>query len=176
MKATRSLLVMALMSALAIGCGGDAGPAGPPGADGTDGPAGNANVQLYQFGSQTFTGAMNYTLSVSQATIDSSVVLAYYNPSTEAPTSWYPVPGLGSGALYETRSFFFQSAVTPSTYTYSLRLVNPGTGAPYASAVTFTKVRVFVIPASSVTAAASVQPAVDLNDYHAVSRHFGVRD
>jgi len=148
------ILLLALVAACKKGDTGPAGPAGSPGQQGPAGPqgmAGNANVTVYTYGSRTFTGLQDYLIpNVTQAKIDSSMLLAYYNPSSESPTSWYPIPGLGSGGLYETRSLTYQSSSSPEQTTLSVRLVKPdGTGS-YATAVTFTRLKIFLVPASVV--------------------------
>ena len=146
------------------------GDTGPKGRDG------NANVIQLNYGSQTFTGVCSFPLpdSISQEMIDSSVVLVYYVLSTEAPTSWYTVPGLGSGGLFETRMFVYQSSLSPVKLAVSVRLVKPdGTGS-YATAVTFSKTRVIIIPASKVTNVARYGP--DLGRYDAVKSFYGLGD
>lgn len=155
---------------------GDTGPEGPPG------PTGNANVTVYNFGPQTFSAVLNLQLSnISQGKIDSSLLLAYYNPANEAATAWYPIPGLGSGANYETRYLLYQSATTPaSNYTFSLRLVKMD-GTAYTTSVTFTKVKIFIVPATVVLPGGRQTGGmpnipVDINDYHAVCKYYGIEE
>lgn len=144
---------------------------------GDTGPAGNANVIQYNFGSQTFTGVLNLTLSnISQGKIDSSMVLIYYNPSTETSTAWYPVPGLGSGGLYEMRYLIYQGTPSPSSYIISLRANKPDGSGTYASALTFTKIRVFIVPASSVLPGGRQAAPVDYSDYYAVKKYYNIPD
>jgi hypothetical protein len=69
--------------------------------------------------------------------MDSSFVLLYYNPATEAATAWYPIPGIGPGASFETRFFVFQSSTAPSGYTFGVRRHNVDTGANHNTSVTF---------------------------------------
>lgn len=130
---------------------------------GDTGPAGNANVTLYNFDSKTFTGSTDYPLSISQGKVDSSVVLAYYNPSAEAESAWYNIPGNGPTNLYVTRGLFFQA--NPTTYTYRVFLHNPA-GGPYAGSVTFRKFRIFVIPASTLIngRVANAEARADINN------------
>jgi|SRR5579859_264015 len=168
-KIRTSILVLTVLSIIGSCKKGDQGPAG------TNGTNGNANVAIYTFGSQTFTGSYNYILTgISQGRIDSSLVLAYYNPAGEAATSWYPVPGPGSGGLYEVRSFFYQSNTSPSTYTFGVRLMNAGAATIYGNPVTFTKFKIVIAPASSITAGSRVAP--DLKHYSEVRAVYGLGD
>lgn len=167
------LFVLPVLIAFTACKKGDAGP---------QGPAGNANVTVYNFGSRTFTGTTVYIIpGMTAAQADSSMLLIYYNPSSESATAWYPVPGLGSGGVYETRYFLYQSAPSPVQYSVSVRLMNPdGTGS-YPNSVTFTKLRIFVIPASQVLPGGRQIPGVpnipvDINDYHAVCKYYGIEE
>jgi hypothetical protein len=165
-----------------MACGGNQGPAGPTGpegpagAGGPVGPAGkdgNANVVLYEYGSRKFIGAVDYRIpNISPSVMDSSMVLAYYNPSYAVPTMWYPVPGFSDAGMYDVRSYLNW---TPPDYTLSVRLQSPSGGA-YTSEVTFTKFRIFVVRASSVVSMSKARPGIELTDYHAVSRYFGIQD
>lgn len=130
---------------------------------GDTGPAGNANVTVYNFGSKTFSSTTDYKLSISQGKIDSSLVLAYYNPSSESESAWYNIPGNGSSNLYVTRSLLYQE--TPTTYNYRVFLHNPA-GATYTNSVTFRKFRIFVIPASTLITGrvANAEARADINN------------
>ena len=159
------------------GPAGPAGAAGATGATGLAGPAGpqgvsgNANVVLYEYGTQTFTSSVSYLMTnISQGRIDSSILLTYSNPSTEATTAWYAIPGAGSSAAYVTRNFWWQTSTGPSTYTMSVRTHN-WDGTTHATSKTFTKLRIFVVKASSVLPGAK-GAEVDLNDQNAVYEHF----
>lgn len=168
-------LIAFLLSVSVIACKkgdtGSAGPAGPAGPTGTQGANGNANITMYQFGSQTFTSLLNLTLqNISKERIDSSLILAYYNPSTEAATSWYPIPGSGSGALYETRYFVSQLTASPSSYTFGIRLLKAD-GTLYTTQVTFTKIKVIVAPASTI-----INGRVNLSDYQAVMNYYNLAE
>ncbi len=169
----RLFSLVAGFALLMPGCSKDKeGPQGEPG------PSGNANVTVYNYATQTFTGSVNYTLkNTSQARIDSSLVLAYYNPALEAPTSWYPVPGLGSGGLYDTRSFIFP-AVNNVDFNYTVRLVNANGTGGYTGQVTFTKFRIFIVPANNILVGGRManQPAapVDYSDYHKVCAYYNI--
>lgn len=165
------VLLLLCMAMLMSSCKkGDTGPAGEDG---------NANVRLFTYSDITFTGVYNMQLSgISQGMMDSSLVLIYYNPSTEVASSWYPVPGLGSGALYDMRYLLYQSSTSPSIYTISLRAMQPNGSGSYASQLTFTKVRVFLVPASSVTVGgrgvADSESILNVEDYYSVCRYFNI--
>lgn len=169
----RSFSLLAGLTLLVFGCSKDKeGPQGEPG------PSGNANVTVYTYGTQTFTGSINYTLkNMSQARIDSSLVLAYYNPSTEVSTSWYPVPGLGSGGAYDAR-YFIYPAGNNVDFNYAVRLMNPNGTGGYNTQVTFTKFRIFIVPANNILAGGRManQPAapVDYSDYHKVCAYYNI--
>lgn len=149
---------------------------------GPQGPMGNADITVYNFGQQTFTGVVNLQLSnISQGKIDSSLILAYYNPANEVATAWYPIPGVGSGGNYATRYFLYQSATTPvSTYTFSLRAIKTD-GSAYANVLTFTKVKIIIAPASVVLPGGRQMNGVpnipvDVNDYYAVCKYYGIEE
>ena len=148
------------------------------GEDGAQGPTGNANVTVYNYPTQTTaSGSLNYTLTISKEKLDSSLLLVYYNPSTEAASAWYPVPGLGASATYQTRYFIYQTATTPnSEYTLSVRLTQPASGSPYAGPVTFTKLKVVIAPASQVLTGGRMAAPYDVNDYYSVKNYFGLED
>lgn len=166
-----ALLSLCLVLLMASCKKGDTGPAGQDG---------NANVRLFTYSNITFTGVYNLQLSgISQGQMDSSMVLIYYNPSSEVASSWYPVPGLGSGSTYDMRYLLYQSSPSPSIYTISLRAMLPNGSGPYGSQLTFTKVRVFLVPASSVTVGgrgvADSESILNTEDYYSVCRYFNVQ-
>ncbi len=167
MSRTRLLGAVLALPALLASCSGKDGPTGPAGANGTNG---NANVITFQYGTRTTTtGNIDYAFSASQQLVDSSLVLAYYNPSIEAPTAWYPVPGLGSTGAYMTRGMWYQSSLSPSTYSYRLFLLTPSGSGAYTTSTTFTKFKIVLVPASMITPLPSlVRP--NLSDYHAVAQ------
>lgn len=168
MKHTNLLLVIFTLFVSVSACKkGDTGP---------EGPKGNADIMMYQFGSTTFTSAVNLTLSnLTPGKVDSSMILAYYNPVPEATSAWYPIPGSGSGGAYETRFFLYQPVTPSTTYNFGLRTIKPDGTGPYGIAVTFRKIKILFAPASSILAGGrGSQPAVDLNDYHAVMRHLNL--
>jgi len=177
-----------LMAAFFISCEGPEGPAGPAGPAGQQGDqgiqgeqgpvgpqgvTGNANVVLYEYGTQTFTSSVTYQMpDMPREMIDESIVLAYYNPSNEATTAWYAVPGAGSGAQYMTRNFWYQTSVTPSNYIMGVRCFNHD-GTSHTASKTFTKFRIFVVRASEVLPGGTKSTAVDLEDHNAVCEYFG---
>lgn len=130
---------------------------------GDTGPEGNANVTLFNFGSKTFTSTTDYALPISQGKVDSSLVLAYYNPSLEAESSWYSIPGNGSTNAYVVRNLLFHA--NPTTYTYRVFLQNPA-GGTFTGSVTFRKFRIFVIPASTLINGRSMnaEPVAHINN------------
>jgi len=161
--------VLLLLGSL-LSCSGEDGATGPRGADG------NANVVVFEYGTRTTTsGNINYEFPASQGLVDSSLVLAYYNPSTEAATAWYPVPGLGSGGAYMTRGMWFQTSIDPSTYWYRAFLLTPSGSATYTSSVTWTKFKIILVPASEIIPLASVG-LIDVNDYRSVRDYFGLAE
>lgn len=193
MKTIKFLLFAVLTTALITSCEGPEGPEGPqgpkgdtgtpgtPGATGPQGPAGpqgvmgNANVVLYEYGSMTFTSSVSYLLTnITQGRMDSSILLCYYNPSTEAPSAWFSVPGPGSSGTYITRNFWWQSSTDPSTYTMTVR-THTWTGTLNTASKTFTKFRIFVVLASAIVSP-EVKSEVDLNDYHSVCKFLGIKE
>jgi hypothetical protein len=159
----------------ATGATGQAGATGPQGPEGPQGVSGNANVVLYEYGSKTFTSSVNYLMTnITQGRIDSSIVLSYYNPSTEDPTSWYAVPGSGSSGTYVTRNYWWQSNATPSTYTMGIR-TNNWDGTLNASSKTWTKFRIFVVKASTLLTGGK-KSGLDLDDYHSVCEFLGIKN
>lgn len=177
MRRPKLLGVALVLSVLLVSCTGKEGPTGPAGADGTNGTNGtngNANVITFQFGTRTTTtGNIDYPFSASQQLVDSSLILAYYNPSVEAPTAWYPIPGLGSTGAYMTRGMWYQSALSPSTYTYRAFLLTASGSGAYTSSTTFTKFKIIIAPASVITVLTSMG-SLDLSDYRAVAHHLNL--
>lgn len=160
----------------ANGAPGPQGPQGLQGPEGVQGAPGNANVVLYTFGSQTFTSGADYHLvDIPRARMDSSIILAYYNPAGEPSSAWYPVPGGGPDGSYHARYSIYQ--INPFLYAFQLRLTKPDGSGPYQTKVTFTKLRIFIVPASSILAGGFRQAqGPDLNDYEAVRDYYGFRD
>lgn len=153
---------------------GPAGPAGQTGQTGPAGPMGNANVTLYTYGSMTFTTSKMLTIpNVSRATMDKSILLAYYNPISEAETAWYQMPGFGSSGGYNIRTYWYQSG---TAYLFGIRAMTL-TGASYTTSLTFRGVRIFLIPASLTISASALQNQLpfDRTDYDSLAEYLGIR-
>jgi len=160
------LAVILVLAAALYSCSGEDGATGPRGEDG------NANVIILEYGTQTTTtGMFTYTFQASQGFVDSCLVLGYYNPSTEVPTAWYAVPGLGSMGAYMTRSYWYQISLDPSAYGYYVRLLTPSGSAAYTTSTTFTRFRIVLAPASEIQILSS-SGMLDLSDYSAVADYF----
>lgn len=166
-----------LFSCQKDGATGPAGPAGPAGPMGPQGVSGNANVITYTYSSQTFTGALNLLLTnMSQARIDSGIVLVYYNPSTEVSTAWYSCPGVGSGGSYNTRFFYYQTGTSPSVYTVAIRALTLS-GGGYPSPLTFTKTKVVIIATAAIANGGRYGGSLpDLTDYLSVKKYFALNE
>jgi len=163
------------------GANGAPGPAGPQGATGATGATGaqgapgNANVLLYTFSDLAITsGYQIHINNVTRAKMDSSLVLVYYNPATELSTTWLPVPGAGPDNLYHTRTSVVQVGYNTGVYGINIYLDKPD-GTPNKTQVIFKKVRVFVVPASSIIPMGK-QAGPDLSDYGAVKRFYNIAD
>ena len=157
------------------GATGATGPRGATGPAGPKGDPGNANVQLYEFGEQTFTGGtLNLPLNVTQEQVDNSLVLVYYNTSRNPLAStWHPIPGLVSS--FQTRYFLSKSRPTSPTYNLSIRLMTPDGSAPFTSEVTFYKIKVIFAEASSILTA-RVEHGLNMDDYNAVKSFYNFQD
>lgn len=185
MKTIKFLLIAVVTTAFLVACEGPEGPEGPKGdtgatgATGLQGPAGpegvsgNANVVLYEYDEMTFTSSVDYLLTdITQGRIDSSILLSYYNPSTEDATAWYPVPGTTSTLVI--RNFWWQTAIDPSTYTMTVRTHN-WNGSLNTTSKTWTKFRIFVVLASAIETVGA-KSELDLDDYHSVCKYFGIKE
>ena len=123
------------------------GPAGPAGKNGTDG---NANVTTYLF---TDSATISWTLTsniisleydsifnLTDSLLEESIILVYANINSY----WNFIPGLGYGALYSTRLFFDNSAIT-------IQLRDPdGTTWTGTNKPEFSAIKVCVIPSTTV--------------------------
>ncbi len=155
------------------GTNGIDGTNGTNGTNGINGQDGNANVTVINFGSKTFSSSADYALPMlSKGMIDSSLILVYYNPSSESATAWYAVPGLGSSGTYETRYILTQIS---SASTLRIFLNKPDGSGSYTGNVTFTKLKVIVAPGSTFINGKSTQPPVDYNDYYAVCKFYNIQ-
>jgi len=146
---------------------GDTGPVGPAGADGAIGPqgvAGNANVVLYTYGTNTFTSHTTYTLTdISQARMDSCLVLAYNNTSS---TLWYPVPGINANGTYQARNYVYQVG---SGYSMPITLYTLA-GVLYTTEVTWAKFKIYVV-SPSVIYASKGNSKIDLSTPDALDEY-----
>lgn len=159
----------------ATGATGATGPRGATGATGPKGDNGNANVVLYEFGALTINGSLEVDLLVSKETVDNSLILVYYNPASEAASSWYPVPGLGPGASYQTRYFIYQTGTSPSRYRLSIRTQEANGIAAYVIPTALRKVKVLFAEASSIITA-KANGTVDLKNYESVKAALRIQD
>lgn len=167
MKTFKLLLPVAFLFLLAS-CSKKEGPAGPPG---------NANVRVYNFPSMTFTGSINIPIpNLSRGLVDSSVILVYFNPQAEVESAWYPIPGLGSSASYETRFLVYQNAATPTDYIFAIRAMQTGSSSFYTAPLTFRKTRLFLIPANEFNTVGRNANGIDYSDYHAVCRYYNIQE
>ena len=184
MKQAKFIMLALFLAAFFSNCSKE-GPQGPAGAQGAQGPQGvkgdpgpqgipgSSNVILYNFPSRTFTTLTSYQLTIDPGKVDSSIVLAYYNPAGEVATAWYPIPGLGNSGFFQTRSFIYQTATSPSVYSLTVRLMNANGTGDYGTQVTWAKTRIFFIQATQLVIGRKT-PAPDVNDYYAVCRYYGI--
>ncbi len=161
MLRSRLLVAILLLSAFLFSCAGEDGATGPAGAKGADG---NANVIVFTYGTRTGTGMIQYSVSAAPELVDTSIVIGFYAPSNY-PTFWYPVPGLGPINAYSTRNLIAPAGTT--AFTYEVQIRTPDGTASYPTAVTFTKFKIFIVPASVVIPVTS-RGLLDLSDYNAV--------
>ena len=153
------LALVLMLSAFLFACSGE---------DGAVGPKGNANVIMYNYGSQTTTsGYLYYNFEAEQEFVESCIVLGYYNPLDQDTTCYYAIPGLGSNGNYMTRSWWYRTVAVPSTYTYHVRLLTPSGSGTYTTSTTFRKFKLILVPASSITTITS-RGLLNLSDYNAV--------
>lgn len=104
-------------------------------------------VRTFEFGPRTFTGAENFTLEgLDRHTVENSLIQVFYNPSAEAESAWYPIPGVGSGALYEARYLLFEASTNPPRFTLSIRLMKPDGSGAYPSAVSLRRLKIILMP------------------------------
>jgi hypothetical protein len=169
------LLVLLLVAVAALSsCSGKEGPTGPrgpaglDGANGTDGVDGNANVVVYTFGAVTFAPAYDYYFTATPGRVDSSLVLAYYQPSN-FPTYWYAAPGAGPSGTYLTRSLWGPSG-TAGTFFYEV-LLTTSTGAQYTTPTTWNRFKIYLVPASTI-----IPSSVNRADYHAVTKYLNLSE
>lgn len=124
----------------------------------------------------TFIGRKEYLITnITKGKIDSSLVLAYYNPSNEPATNWYPVPGSGLAGLYSTRFHKSQDATTTTTQRYSLNILSPDNTGVYLRPVTFNKFKIIIANASSIVKA-TTEIHLDLSSYYDVKKYYKLPD
>ncbi len=139
---TKILCALAILIAVACSKDGATGPAGTNGTNGTDG---NANVTVYNFGTDfSLTNEKTLTLTgISQTDFDNSLRLVYFKDAS-CSGFWYSVPGLGCAGNYLIRIY----SSTLSTELY-FNIKDPD-GTSYSGvARNITDVKVFIIPPSS---------------------------
>lgn len=177
MKTFKSLAILVTLTIIVFtSCKkAEPGKPGEKGEKGEKGDIGNANVQLFEFGSKTFTSTLDLDLSVSRQTVDNSMILVYYNPAPEAATAWFQAPGLGSSGNYQVRYFIYQLTSSPSVYRLGIRTLRADGTASYNTPLTFQKIKVIFAEASSVLTA-QARGQLDLSDYQSVKSTFGIRD
>ncbi|RPD41600.1 hypothetical protein [Chitinophaga barathri] len=160
------------------GAAGQQGVPGPQGPGGTQGKTGSANVTVYTFPSRTFVAWSDFEIhNISKGRVDSSLILGYFNTGSDAAPSWYPIPGPGPVAAYETRYATYFGGAVPNQYlVFSVRVSKPNDLATqYPSAVTFYKTKVFIIPAATVIPGGK-KALPDLNNYYEVKEYYGIED
>ena len=152
----------------AVGPAGPAGPAGiagPTGAIGPQGVMGNANVNLYQYSNIKVAANTSFDLShISQAKMDSCLVLAYFNPNS---TDWYPVPGIGPDNHYQVSSYIRKWGV--GHYNMPVRLYTLS-GATYFTQVTWSKFKIYIV-SPSVIGGAKGNSSIDLSTSDALDEY-----
>ncbi|MCX5754297.1 MAG: hypothetical protein NTW97_11785 [Candidatus Krumholzibacteria bacterium] len=162
--------VILVLSALLFSCSGKDGATGPAGPAGTAGTDGNANVILFQFGSQTSTtGLFSYPFAATASLVDTSIILGYYMES--GWPNWYIVPGLGPGADYATRSYWRYNS---NNCLYYVQLSTANGTSDYTTSTTFTEFKILIVPASTITALTS--RGLNLSDYNAVADYLNLSE
>ena len=159
------LAAVLVLSAFLFSCAGEDGATGPAGKAGEDG---NANVVIYEYGTQTTTtGTLIYDFAATQGFVDSCLALGYYQEAGQG-TNWYPIPGLGPVNSYMTRSYLTLTDPDPGAYTYYVRLVVPNGSAYYLASTTFTRLKLILVPASVIIPVTS-RGLLNLSDYDSVA-------
>jgi hypothetical protein len=166
---SRLLVAILLLSAFLFSCSGEDGATGPAGKNGADG---NANVLSYTYGSRTTTsGTITYAFPASQGLVDSCLVLAYFQ-MTGYSNLWYPIPGVGPDALFQTRSYCQPANAT--TQNLYVKLVTMA-GATYTTSTTFSAMKIFLVPPSLIVPATS-RGQLNLSDYNAVREYLNLSE
>lgn len=149
------------------GATGPAGPAGPTGPAGAQGAPGNANVIQYTYPGYNFISAgfssVNLQNTTTADTMNRSAYLVYL---VRASGNTYPIPGWGLSGDSEYRLLIYHSGGKANLTITK----HSGPGEDYAS------IRVIRIYSSSTgTAGRAANPEVDVNDYAAVCRYYGLQ-
>lgn len=151
---------------------GEKGGPGPQGPTGQQGAPGNANVTLYTFGPINITQGYQLNIfNIPQKRMDSSMALVFFNPADE-PVSWFPVPGPGPDNLYHTKYKIVQVGYNTGVFGFLIQLMKPD-GTPNKTQYTFKKVKIFLVPASTVIPSGK-QAGPDLGDYESVKRYYNI--
>jgi hypothetical protein len=168
------------------GTQGPQGPEGPQGPQGPQGVTGNANVTMYIFAGHDFAVqslAIRRLELADESELDGSAWLYYLRypqpGGTQFPYLFYHVPGRGFGGSSEYRANHVWRAVALDAQ-FEIRRAS-GTGE------TYDQIRIVRIAASEVVDMEGMQglgdPAagrlhipddLDLSDYEAVVRHYGL--
>ena len=146
---------------------GPQGPTGLTGATGATGQNGVSGAKVFTFTNQ-INGVFG-SMAIDSSFVDSSAVLVYYQDAVNGTANiWYQAPGLGAIAAYQTRYYIdIRNATTTDLY---LSLYNLDGSAYLGASVTFTKVKVVFIPYGLT----GKKEAVDLNDYKATMKYYGL--
>lgn len=172
MLRSRLLVAILLLTAFLFSCSGEDGATGPTGPKGTDGTDGNANVVMYEFGTQTTTtGMLLYQFEATQGFADSCMYFGYYKTSVGSNT-WYPIPGIGPDAAYESRSYIQQSNATAQRY--YVKLVNMA-GLDYTASTTFAVMKLYIVPPSVIIPITS-RGLLNVSDYNAVRDYLNLSE
>ena len=146
-----------------VGEQGEQGDTGEQGEKGGDGEDKNSNATLYSFPGVDFTNKtlITVTLSVTEKEYESSSYLVYLvNNSGFA----YAVPGFGGAGLTEYRGY---SSFLDDVMTYRIsKASGPGE--------VFAEIRLIEIVSTSVVNGKIAKGDLDLNDYEAVAKYYGL--
>ncbi len=180
-----ALLVVLTISCAKDGATGPAGPQGPQGPAGTNGstgpegpvgpqgPTGNANVIVYNYTTDftLATGTDNKVINITgitQTEWDNSLKLVYYKDMNGSCSSfWYAAPGLGCQSLYTIRIY------SNSTLGLNFNIKNANGTTWSGGNVTFTDVKIFVIPPSTTINLRTSKPLSQMS-YEEVCELYGI--
>ena len=171
---------------------GPRGPRGPAGADGingndgtngADGKDGNANVIVYMFTDSVkikWSGSeinFHYDTStpngfnIPDSILNDGVVLVYHRVIDLGGNyqMWYPTPGLGYNALYQTRLYLNQ-------FTLQIRAYKPDGSSWSGTLPQLTAIKVVLIPASTIYNMRKAGDVVNFDDYAETMKYLGATD